>query len=212
MHSPDASPAGFEPSAVAALPSSLSESAGDRRRRGGHGAPPQVQPRKELPGPAPIPALAFAIAASLLVCSTLPAPGPLGSPAVAAPVKTTAPYPSSKVLVALPLPSAPVSTSAPAPASASVSASASLSVLARRDGAIRNPRPAAEPPYSPWRDLALARAWMVRAQRAAQAKDWAAARSALRAYDLQAQDNPFASSRAGVVKALAQQASRRIEP
>jgi hypothetical protein len=212
MHPSDTSPAGFDPSAVAALPSSLSESVGDRRCLGGREAPLPVQLRKGLPGPAQIPALAFAIAASLLVCSTSPASSPLGSPAVAAPVKTTAPYPSSTVLVAPPLSSAPVSTPATAPAPASVSASASLSALARRDGAIRAPRRTGEPPYSPWRDLALARAWMVRAQRAVEAKDWAAARSALRAYDLQAQDNPFASSRAGVVKAIAQQARRSIEP
>jgi hypothetical protein len=208
MHPSDPSPAGFEPLVVAAM--SLSDSADHRRRRGGRGAPPPVRPRKRPPGPAQLPGLALTIAASLLVCSTSHAPGPPGSPAIAAPVTGIEPYLSRTVVVAPRLPSPPVS--APVPVSVTASTSLPVPVLSRRDGAIRAPGPAADPPYVPWRDLALARAWMVRAQRAVEAKDWAAARSALRAYDLQEQDNPLASARAEVEKAIAQQASRSTEP
>jgi RNA polymerase sigma-70 factor (ECF subfamily) len=177
------------------------------------------------------PAALLAVGALLLVCTPMPARGWHVADAVAS-VEGAVPagrvMAASSAEVAATLSTAPSST-APSSTAPSVVPSISSRVLpagthparsnAPPPGAASAPaKPSNAPPPSAApsgasrvavagaprveRDLAVPRALIDRAQRAAQAGDWTGARAALQRYDMEAPDNPFAAVRSAVVQAL----------
>jgi RNA polymerase sigma-70 factor (ECF subfamily) len=154
----------------------------------------------------------FCVAALLLVCSPL---RPWGDAPAALAVAS-----SSVDAVAGHLSSPPAASADPSPGPLRSSSSASPvvrdpaagQVLARRAPRSSSPPrlPAPSSPAPPHaRDLAVARALIDRAQRAALHGDRAVALETLRQYDAEAPDNPFAAVRAGVVRALQAGAASR---